>query len=205
MADDERDNQSRTEEGLRNLLQRHNNDWAALAAELYSQTFQLREDRRAARAEVKSLKDQIPGEDVLILKGDAKTEYETYKAIGKPNEIQERLTAAATSQRQAAVARMAARHGFKESVLDRLLGDNEVSVEGQGDKEKFTVGGKPVDELLKSDWADFAPALQVERQTGTKAAGQAGGGREAGDTDYVAAYLKAQQPETPQKESNHGA
>lgn len=197
MADD--DKTDSREEGLRNLLQRHNNDWAALAAELYSQTFKLRDDRRDARARITELEKQIPGEDALVLKGEDRTMYESYKALGKPDEIKQRFDAAARSVREAAVTRMASHHGFKDSVLNRLLGDGaEIIVEGSDDKPVYKVKNgettKTVDELLKAEWADFVPALATEKQTGTKAAGQAGSERETGDTDYVKSYLEAQQP-----------
>lgn len=184
-------------EGLKSLLSRYNNDALAVAAELYSQTYQLRSERRQLREELQSTKDKLPKEGDVVLSGeDAKT-WETYKGLGKPDEIKQQLDAGKNASREATLAKVASAHNLNPTVLSKLVDPSaEITEEkGKDGKAVFKIGSgdqaKTVDQLLDSDWSDFAPALAVDKQPGRRAAGQAGS-REAGEPNYVEDYLKNQ-------------
>lgn len=201
MTDEERAKENeKYVEGLRNMLAKHNNDWAIVASELYTQTAKLREDRRDLRSQIATLEGKLPKDTDLVLSGDDKALYERFKALGTPDEIQTKLDAAVTLERSLIVNRLATKHSLKESVLAKLLpADAEIVVVGEGDAAVFQIkqGDKSqtVDDMIKGPWADFAPALQVtQEKRGITVLGQSGGGNPDGATDYVAAYLQAHQP-----------
>lgn len=194
--------------GLRNLLQRHNNQWATVAAELYSQTGKLREDRRTLRAELEQLKAKVPAEDDVVLSGKDKETYEAYKALGTPEEINSERVKAAETQRNLQVSKLATKHSLKESVLTKLLSpETEILLEGTGEDAVYKLknGDKTatVEEMLSGEWSDFAPSLQAETQpdhNGTRVLVQSGSKKDAGkDKDMVESFLQSMTA-TPKKE-----
>lgn len=101
------DNQSQNDnqqgnEGYRNLLTRYNNDLGAVAAELYSQTARLREDRRTLQTQLTELQGKAPAADALILTGTQKDAFEAYKKLGKPDELKTTLAAKTEAEQRLA-------------------------------------------------------------------------------------------------------
>lgn len=190
-------------DGLRALLAKNNNDALTVAGELYAQTYHLREDRRALQAEVKTLKEQQAPEGSVVLTADQAKAWSEYQGLGKPGEVQQRLTDAKQAKKDAQVARIASSAGYSETVLKRLLGDAEITVEEKDGVQTYKVGtgsdAKTIQEMVEGDWQDFAPALNVNaKQAGKPVVGQ-DGSRKGSETDYVGQYLDRIQP--PPKEA----
>lgn len=195
--EDQESGKSSETAGLRNMLARHNNDAMALAAELYNQTYALREQRRSLRKENEALKQKLPAEGSVVLSGDDVKLWESYQGLGKPEDLQSQLSDAKRERRQALLTRAAVRHGFKEKLLAKLLEGTEIDVRDKDGDDEFIVGegdkAKPITDLVETDWKEFADALVGSKQSGRTAVGQAGA-REDGKADYVGNYLSRVQP-----------
>lgn len=216
MAEDMQDTQDQSTssetEGLKNLLARHQNDAMSLAADLYNQTYKLREDRRSLRDRVKELEKVKPPEDAVVLTGEEKEAYNRYKDLGAPEEIQQKFEEAKTSAREARILKMSSDLGFKDSVLRTLLGDKDIVIEDveteDGQKKpvyKVQDGEEAVgvEKLLETKWSDFKPSLLTtgqEAPKSTPALGQPSSKRDSGEPDYVSSYLKTVNDSRTRKE-----
>lgn len=190
-------------EGLKAMLARYNNDALATAAELYSQTYGLREDRRNLRKQVEELKAKVPQENSVVLTAEEAKAWETYRELGKPDEIRTSLDNAKKDRRAALASRAASTHGYNPEVLERLLADNAEIIEGDKGEDgkpvyKVKVGDttKTLSELAESDWKPFMKSLLDNgKPEGRPAVGQPGGARESGKADYISDYVSKVQPE----------
>lgn len=183
---------------LQGLLARHNNDWAAVAGQLFRDNYELRESRRQARAELQEARKKVP-EGAAVLTGDELKSWEAYKALGEPDKVSGQLAELSTLRRDAQVAELASAHKLKASAVKRLLtADAQITVTGEGDKREFTikVGDKEssVKDLLEGDWKEFEPALRESPagSGGRKVLGQAGVEAGGDATDIVGSYINAQ-------------
>lgn len=185
MADDNKDD---AQEGLKKLLEKHNNDAMALAGQLYSENYQLRDKSCTLRAEVEDAKKKLPAEDAVILsKADAER-LEAYKALGKPDDLRAALTERDTlktenakAQRKDLLRSVADAEGFDVDVFTSLASDDlsfeikEVKKDGKefkqasviikvGDKQE----SKPLADYAAEKWQKFLPALKpTEKKEGT--------------------------------------
>jgi hypothetical protein len=85
MPEPEEQNQQTTRdrntiETLQQRLAKNNNDASAVAAQLYS-------DLLDANRRLTSVEKKLPAENALVLTGDAKKNYESFLALGKPEEV----------------------------------------------------------------------------------------------------------------------
>lgn len=196
-------------EGLRNALQRANNDAMALAAQLYSENYQLRDRNRQLTA-------QAPAEGGVVLTREQAAQWAAYQQLGAdPAALAQQIQGAqqaqqqlASLQRQQLIGQVAEAAGYKAAVLGQLPGAadlafelRDVTVDGRAVKQAFV---KPKDgeavalsAYAQQHWADFLPALaagQQQQQTqGTPFPGQQPGGANP-PADPVAAFAaRAQQ------------
>lgn len=192
-AEDSKDHKESVEEQLKGLLAKHNNDWAAVAGQLFKDNYDLREQRRNLRTELKTAQEQVP-EGAVVLSGSDLETYEAWKALGdSPAKVAESLGELTSLRRDSQVSQLAAAHKLKPAAVKKLLAaDAEIVVKGEGDKRQFAVkhGGKEtsVDDLLKGDWKDFVPAL---KDAPVRYMGQAGVEDAGGGDDIVGAFINA--------------
>lgn len=166
-----------------NLIGKAGGDSNRVIEQLLGETAKLREDKRLLKAEIEAWKKDAPQDGDVILSGAEITEYEEYKAFGKPSDIKKSLDslkevqAKLAQQEKAAVIQEAAKAvGFKASVLEKLLGDSEIELKdvqktenGQTTTTKapyVKVGGvlKPLSEYAPEVWPDFMPSLKETDQ-----------------------------------------
>lgn len=194
-------------EGLRNALQRANNDAMALAAQLYSENYQLRERNRQLGA-------QAPAEGSVVLTREQAAQWTAYQQLGAPDALTTQLQQAQAAaqqlaglQRQELIRAVADAAGYKASVLGQLPGSadlafevREATVDGKVTKTAFV---KPKDgaevalsTYAQQHWTDFLPSLTAQQQQqapGTPFPSQQPAGGQP-PADPVAAFaLRAQQ------------
>ena len=211
----ENDDRGGSDEGFRNLLTRYNNDMSAMAAELYSQTARLRDDRRKLRERVSELEKQVPAEGTVVLNAEQAAEFKRYKELGTPNEVNSKIEEAGKAEREElsqlkhrlAVGKAATAMGYRENVLERLLKSEQLQLELEEDREGQTnvlikrgdEKAVPLSEFAEQNWSDFLPSLRTQEDSGADrqqqqdrvgAARQVGGRRQGGDPDYVGDYIK---------------
>lgn len=176
MADEPVDKADPTQ-AFQSRLTKLNGDAMLFATQLYDENFRLREDKRLLSEQLTATKSKVPADDAVVLKPAEVQEYEAYKAIGKPTEIQARLDAHATLETQVAelkqkdvLREVADVHGYKLSVLldrDKADGGLEISFkEDKGNKVAHVKDGDketPITEYAEANWADYMPSLKVEQ------------------------------------------
>ncbi len=159
-----------------------------------TQSTQFKSDRDKQKARVDELEAQMP-EGSLILKGDEAKAYQAYKALGTAEEVKTKLEAAVETTKENTSLKRTQRTsaaskalGWKESVLERLLGDMDID----GREETVTVkeGGKDV---LKKQ---MVYAVLVPQESGEPKRVQATAYAEANWSDFLPA-LKAKSPPDP--------
>jgi hypothetical protein len=199
-------------EGLRNALQRANNDAMALAAQLYSENYQHRE-------RIRQLAAAAPAEGSVVLSREQAAQWTAYQQLGAPDALQSTVQQAQQSQqelaglkRQGAVQAAAAAAGFKPGVLAQLPGADalefivkEVEANGTKAPAAFVKGQDGAEVALASyaqqHWADFLPALAAAAPVpaGTAFPGQqpAGGQPPADPVAAAAARFQQQRDAAP--------
>lgn len=77
--------------GLRNLLQKHNNDAMALAAALFDEKYQDRERHRGVvdklQKEIDALKERVPSDGAIVLSSDQAATWAAYQSMGTPDSL----------------------------------------------------------------------------------------------------------------------
>lgn len=203
---------SKVLESFNNKLAKFNNDATALAQQLFTENYTLREDKRKLNARVEELQGKQPAEGAVVLTGD---EAKTWGAIKELNlsadDIKAKLqssteTAAELSRlkRQSLIREAAETEGYKHTVLDTLIGADmplelkEVDKDGKKVKQAFVKVDEQ--ELSLSDYitthkADFLPALKVETGNGNKFVRQDSSGKApaANPYDRIREETKARQ------------
>lgn len=181
--------------GLRNALQRHQGDALALANQLYSENYQLRERNRQVAA-------QVPAQGSVVLTSEQAAQWAAYQQLGAPDALKTTLEGAQTAaqeltglKRQATIRTAADAAGFKSTVLGQLAGDlaievREIETNGKKAPAAFVKGqdGQEVGlaQYAQQHWADFLPALQAAtpQPQGTQWPPQTGG--QGGGADLIA-------------------
>lgn len=161
-------------EGFRALLARSGNDAIRMAEKLYDDNFKLRQKNT-------TLKQSVPGDGAVVLKGDDAKKWEKYRALGEPAEVKASLDSgrdAATKLeavgRAEGYRKVAEAAGYKPSVFARLAEQDGLSVELVEDAKSKGKDGKPVlvavvkgegetttplNEYVDQHWSDLKPAL----------------------------------------------
>lgn len=168
MSDTPTPEPSKEERNLQNLLSKHNGDAIALAATLLGENAGLRETNR-------SLKEKLPAEGSVTLSKTDAARWEAYQALGKPDEITERLTKGEQAagelskrDRQDSITRAAQAAGMKPNVLERLTPEGatyELREEQKDGKAvqvpylKLPDGEHTLTAYADANWADFKESL----------------------------------------------
>lgn len=177
MPDDPKDD---AHEGLRKLLEKHSNDATALATQLYSDNYQLREDKRKLKEQLADAEKAKPAEGSVVLsKADAER-WKAYQELGKPDDLKATVTERDTLKGEVAKAirtetirSVAEVAGYNADVLGELAKETqtfavkEITVDGKTIKQAYIVVEadgkqveKPLAEFAEANWKSFLPALQ---------------------------------------------
>lgn len=184
-------------ESFQNKLNAYNNDAMKMAQQLFSDNYQLREDKRKLKAKVTDLEGKQTAADAVVLSAD---EAKTWAAIKELNlsadDIKQRLRSSteaaaelAALKRKDVIREAAETEGYKATVLGTLVnGETPITfedVEKDGKKRKtafVTVKENgadkklPLSEYLEANKKDFLPALRVEQKQETRFIRQDGTG-----------------------------
>lgn len=177
---------------------------------LVNDNYELRNKNRDLRTENDKLKKGTPEGSVMMSKDDV-AEYESYKALGKPKEVGDKLTELGTVKTELGdlktntmVRTAAEAHRYKHTVLGDLvkakgltleMGESEVDVKGEKKKvpTAFVVDEAKktrveLNKVVDEQFGDYIPALVLPegqgQPTGTPwVSQQASGGGKAGATN----------------------
>lgn len=180
----ENDGTTGSEAAFQRLLDRYKNDGIALAEKLFAENFTYREEQRQLKQQVSELTAKVPAADATLLTGDDLTAWNTYKALGKPDEIKQGLDERTSLQgklsaqeRDALLRTVAETAGYKASVLANLdrvakaegktLGFElrDTIVDGKTVKVAYVKDGdkdSPLTDYAATNWADFMPSLTTQ-------------------------------------------
>lgn len=155
------------QQGLKNLLQRHNNDAMALAGQLYSENYELRTTRRQLREELEQTKKKLPAEGTVVITAEEAKAFEAYKKLGKPEELETARTEIDTLKRGLLLDKAAALLEYRPGVLKKLADGLQISLREETVDGKVvetpivTEGDKAISlkEFAEKNWPDFIPAL----------------------------------------------
>jgi hypothetical protein len=163
-------------ERYQRLLAKYDNDAGKLALRLNNDNYKLRE-------KIRGLEKSTPPEGARVLSKDEAAEFEAYRALGKPEEIQQarterdRLMEETDGHRRAEVYKQAAEaHGYKAPVLMRLASQEKLQIEireekvgaktapvayvkGVDDKGKETATKLP--DYAAKAWPEFLDSLPI--------------------------------------------
>lgn len=203
---------SKVLESFQNKLGKFNNDATALAQQLFTENYTLREDKRKLNAKVEELQGKQPAAGAVVLTSDEAKTWGAIKELGlSADEIKTRLQSStetekelATLKRKELIREAAETEGYKATVLGTLIASDmpiefkEVEKDGKKRRAAFVKIGeeqKPLSEYVESTHADFLPALRVEQQQQTKFVRQDTSGRApaANPYDRIREEAKARQ------------
>jgi hypothetical protein len=164
-------------------------------ADVQSDNYRLREERRTLKQDLAEAKGKAPAEGTKVLTKDEADAYAAYSALGTPAAIQAAMDANGTTtaelaalKRERALTKAAEAAGYKASVLTTLAGDLDIQVRPVKDGKPLVVVVKDGQETAlvdyaKAEWADFLPALAaVSIQAPDINAGARGNGNGTGIT-----------------------
>lgn len=180
------------------VLERYGRDALKLAeklAEVQTDNFSLRDQRRELKRQLADLGTKVPGEGSVILTAEDAAALDAYRALGATADLQtalsERQTLAETlaaRDRQDALRSAAQAMAYDADVLTTLAGDLPITVREIGDgKEKKPVAfisdaaGKEyrLDAYAADHWAKFLPSLAPKNAPGDGVGSPAGGRKPA--------------------------
>jgi hypothetical protein len=192
------------QEAIQKLLDKHKGDAMALALQLFSENFQLREKNR-------DLKKQIPAEGSVTVSKADHDKLEAYKTLGKPDELKTRLDGHATLEtenaelkRDGVLRDIAGELGWKVSVLkdrDKASGGSLEYLfreEGEGDKKKRVPyvkteqGEVSLEKYASDSWGDYLTALKAEGSSAEPKRGLERSPRPAGGDNIFEATRKGE-------------
>jgi hypothetical protein len=156
-------------EGYKKLLEKHNNDAAIVAGKLY-------DENHSYRQTIRELKGKVPADGSMVLNADQAKLWSNYLELGKPEEIVtlKNEHGQFATERQAAArekfhGEVAEAHGYKVSVLSRLIDQDKIelelkdaSVNGKTVKVAHVKDGDnltPLPDYAKAHWGEFLEVL----------------------------------------------
>jgi hypothetical protein len=158
------------------VLEQFGKDAVRLAeklADVQSDNYRLREERRGLKQQVTEATGKVPAEGTRVLTTDEAKAYDAYVALGKPEEIKRSIDAngvataeLTTLKREKQIRAAAEAAGYKASVLTTLAADLDIQTEAKdgatlvyvvkdGEKTALT-------DYAKKEWPDFLPALEAK-------------------------------------------
>lgn len=178
-----------------------NGDAATALSEIMVENYGLRRKNADLRTTNDELTKKAIPEGSVVLSGDDLKVWETYKTLGKPEDLQKTIDTSkelegkyTTLLQDGIIRDAAASLGYKPTVLGDLVKVRglqveivEVETEDNGNKVKKPTpvvklesgNVKPLGELITENFSDYLPALQVEAtpQRGTPWVPQRSGGK----------------------------
>lgn len=156
------------------VLEQYGRDALRLAeklADVQSDNYRLREERRNLKQQLTDAQGKVPAEGTRLLTKDEAAIWDAYAALGKPADIKQAMDAngtataeLATLKREKALTKAAEVAGFKASVLTTLAGDLDIQTKEKDGKPVVVVvkdgTETPLADYATSAWADFLPALK---------------------------------------------
>ena len=150
--------------GLQRLIERQHGDAGRVAELLYRENYELRERAR-------SLSEQLPAQGAVVLPPAQAAHWQAYTAMGEPDALTQRLTAAEQAsaelvglRRAESLRTVAEAAGYRPSVLNRLAEGLTLELR---DGQPVVVTGDtatPLADYAQREWADFLPALTQQAQ-----------------------------------------
>jgi len=162
---------------IEGLIASHGDAKAALRT-LYSENYDLRQERRQLREQQQGMQ-KVP-EGGMVLDATQAAAWKKYEALGKPEDLQTAVTerddlkTKLTTAAHLEAARAAAEScGFKPDVLAKMPGADklrfevrEETVDGEKVQVAYVTAGQgqtpqKLDEYAEANWKDFLPALEA--------------------------------------------
>ena len=163
----------------------------AAVMQLMQENYQLRQNRRELRAQLKDATGKLPQDGTTVLTAEQAKEWGEYQKLGKPADVAKIITdgtkaieTMTTRERADHVRGVAAQVGYNPDVLAQLATMNnveitsrEVTMEGGTKVTAFYVkDGQGVETDIRAyatqNWQAFLPSLQQTQQGGQPAPGQ---------------------------------
>lgn len=160
------------------VLEQFGKDAVRLAeklADVQSDNYRLREERRTLKTQVQEATGKVPAEGTRVLTADEAKTYDAYVALGKPADIKTSLDTKGTAEqelttlkREKQIRAAAEAAGYKPAVLERLAADLSIEVRTVKDGAPLVIVVKDGQETAladyaKDNWADFLPALETKQ------------------------------------------
>jgi len=130
---------------IESLISKHGDERGAIKT-LLDENLEYRQQLRDLKKELKEANGKAPAEGAIVLSGDDLKAYEAYQALGKPEELTDklkkadeslqRLTELETAQTFADAAKIA---GANEKALRKLYGEEKLVTKKVGDEDKVFV------------------------------------------------------------------
>jgi hypothetical protein len=156
------------------VLEQYGRDALRLAeklADVQSDNYRLREERRSLKQSLADAQGKVPGADAVVLTKDEAAALDAYKALGAPDAIKQAMDANGEATAKLAKLEKAERlraaadaAGFKPAVLERLAADLDIQTETTKEGKPLVyvvVNGEKtaLADYAAAEWADFLPAL----------------------------------------------
>lgn len=182
------------------VLEQYGRDALRLAeklADVQSDNYRLRDERRKLKQELADVVGKVPAGDAKVLTKDEADAYEAYLSFGPLDSLKLAIAGAEmasselrTLKRERAITKAAEAVGYKASVLTTLAGDLDIQMEASKDGTQVVYVVKDGEKTALTDyaakqWADFLPALtpKVQPQAPDINAGARGNGNGTTITD----------------------
>lgn len=160
--------------GFQRLVERQGSTDAA-AFLLYQENYNYRERLRQAEQQLQDLQGRLPGEGSVVLSVEQAQTWQSYQALGQPDEVQQRISDYNRLQQEAHFRSVAEVCGFNPVVLAGLPGVSDLTIElgeetanGKAVRVAYVVqaDGKKIalPDYAKQTWGAFLPALQAGSQ-----------------------------------------
>ena len=156
------------------VLEQYGRDALRLAeklADVQSDNYRLREERRTLKQQLSEAAGKVPAADTRVLSAADAAIFDAYTALGKPADIKQAIDANGTNAAELAKLKrdeqlrdVADAAGYKLSVLKRLAGDMTFEVRPVKDAAPLVVvvadgAETALADYAKDNWSDFLPAL----------------------------------------------
>lgn len=157
--------------GFQNLVERQGGVDAA-AFLLYQENHGYRDRLRQTEQQLRDLQGRLPGEGAVVLAPEQAQAWQSYQALGQPDEVQQRIADYSRLQREAHFRDVAEAHSFNPVVLAGLPGAADLTIEigeetlnGKTSRVAYVVqaDGKKIalPDYAAQTWGPFLPALQA--------------------------------------------
>ena len=166
------------QQGILNLIQKHNNDPQQAIGQLYGENYRQRDQIRQLKDQVQHLTSQVPAEGSAVLTAEEAALVAKYQELGEVEELARLLqqrgefeTENTTLKRAMTMRDVVEATNYKRSVLEQIGGDWNYTI-----KEEDRDGGTQtivyvtdhdghqveLSTYLAQHYADFLPALQPD-------------------------------------------